>query len=166
MLQKAHTMGFYCTQASLEAEKKELEDINKVQLPEVMKEIAEAREKGDLSENSEYQYGKDKQQLLQKKAQMLAQQINNMHVLTPESIDPATSGFGTVITVKNVKHAKLETYTLMGPWESDDERGVINILAPIGKALAGHKKGDHFVFEWAGSRTSYIVEDVHLADFQ
>ena len=154
MLQKAHTMGFYCTQASLEAKKKELEDINKVQLPEVMKEIAEAREKGDLSENSEYQYGKDKQQLLQKKA------------LTPESIDPATSGFGTVITVKNVKHAKLETYTLMGPWESDDERGVINILAPIGKALAGHKKGDHFVFEWAGSRTSYIVEDVHLADFQ
>lgn len=166
MLQKAHTMGFYCTQASLEAKRKELEEINTVQLPEVVKEIAEAREKGDLSENSEYQYGKDKQQLLQKKAQMLAQQINNMHVLSPASIDPLTSGFGTVITVRNVKHGTTETYTLMGPWESDDEKGIINILAPIGKALVGHKKDDHFVFEWAGSRTSYIVEDVHPATFQ
>ncbi len=159
-------MGFYCTQTSLEAKKKELEHINRIELPEVVKEIAEAREKGDLSENSEYQYGKDKQQLLQKKAQMLAQQINNMHVLSPGVIDPSTSGFGTVITVKNVKKGTVETYTLMGPWESDSEKGIINILAPIGKALVGRKKGEHILFEWAGNKTSYIVQEVKPFDFQ
>lgn len=165
MPQRAYTMGFYCKQESLDAKKKELEQINRVELPEVVKEIAEAREKGDLSENSEYQYGKDKQQLLQKKAQLLATQINNMHVISPSLIDPTVSGWGTVVTLHNVKSGKDETYTLMGPWESDDEHNIINILAPIGKAMVNHKVGDKFVFSWAGSKTSYRVVDVHLAQF-
>lgn len=158
----AHTLGLYCLKPSMLAKKQELEHIKTVEIPAVTKEIADAREKGDLSENAEYQYGKDKKNLLMHKAGELAQAINKTRVVPLESVDPDVSGFGTVVYLQNTKTGEKVTYTMLGPWESNAEKNVINIMAPIGRAIVNHRKGDTFDFVWNDTTTSYKVLDVKL----
>ena len=154
--------GWFCTSESLARKKAELDHIQHVELPDVAKEISDARAKGDLRENSEYQYGKDKRHLLQKKEAELKAEIDKAIVVDMSKVDPSKSGFGTVVDVTNLKSGEKATYTIMGPWESDPEKYVINILAPLGSALCNHSVGDTFEFQMVDQTVTYRMDAIRL----
>lgn len=156
--------GWFCTAKSLQAKKDELEHIQHVDLPDVAKEIAVAREKGDLRENSEFQYGKDKRHLLQKKEAELKAEIDKAIVKHRKDVDPDRSGFGTEVVVADTETGKETTYRILGPWESDPERNIINILAPLGGALCNRHVGEKFSFTLGDVAYHYQVVSIKVLD--
>lgn len=138
--------GLLCTQASLDAKKKELDHIMNVELPEVAKEIGTAREMGDLRENSEYKYGKEKQGLLNTQMRKLSEELDRAQVITPEMVDASKIGFGTKVQLKNNLDDTEITYRIMGPWESNPSQNIISFLAPLGTRLLNHVPGDTVKF--------------------
>ena len=156
--------GLFCTAASLEAKKKELDYIQHVELPEVAKEIGMAREMGDLRENSEYKYGKEKQSLLSNTLRRLAEEIERATVITMDKIDPNKIGFGTKVVLQdNLKGVDI-TYTIMGPWESNPNENIINLSAPFGRALINHQVGEQFSFILNEQEYDFTVKTIEVVD--
>lgn len=139
--------GLLCTQASLDAKKRELDHIMNVELPEVAKEIGTAREMGDLRENSEYKYGKEKQGLLNTQMRKLSEEMDRAQVITPDMVDPSRISFGTKVLLHNNIDDVDVTYRIMGPWESDPSNNIISFLAPLGTKLLNHVEGDTVKFD-------------------
>ena len=139
--------GFLCTQASYDRKKEELKDINTVQMPEILKEINFARELGDLRENSEYQYAKEHKRELERRIGELNSDLASVRVMTPQDVLPGLIGFGTKVTLHDNIDSKDIAYTFMGRWESEPEKGIIDINAPLGQHLVNHAAGDHITFE-------------------
>ncbi len=157
--------GLFCTAASLEAKKKELEHIQHVELPEVAREIGMAREMGDLRENSEYKYGKEKQSLLNNTLRRLAEEIDRATVITKDKVDPDKIGFGTkVVLFDHIKEHEV-VYTIMGPWESNPDENIINLSAPFGRALLNHQKGERFAFVLNEQNYDFTVKELTVLDF-
>jgi transcription elongation factor GreA-like protein/transcription elongation GreA/GreB family factor len=158
--------GLFCSPAALEAKKKELEHIQHVELPEVAREIGEAREMGDLRENSEYKYGKEKQTLLSNTLRRLAEEIDRATVITRDKVNPTRVGFGTRAVFTDHKKGDEEVvYTIMGPWESDPDKNVINISAPFGRSLANRKVGERFSFTLNDIDYDLTVKEISVSDF-
>jgi len=157
--------GLFCTAASLDAKKKELEYIQHVELPEVAREIGMAREMGDLRENSEYKYGKEKQSLLNNTLRRLAEEIDRATVITKDKVDPDKIGFGTKVVLYD--HAKEQevVYTIMGPWESNPDENIINLSAPFGRALLNHQTGERFAFVLNEQNYDFTVKELTVLDF-
>ncbi|MGE4453199.1 MAG: transcription elongation factor GreA [Sphaerochaeta sp.] len=157
--------GLFCTASSLAAKKKEIDHIQHVELPEVAKEIGEARELGDLRENSEYKYGKEKQNLLNNTLRRLAEEVDRATVITKDKVDTSKIGFGTkVVMVDNLKATEVE-YTIMGPWESNPNENVINLSAPFGRALLNHEVGERFTFTLNDQMYDFTVKSISVVDF-
>ena len=158
--------GLFCTVASLDAKKKELDYIQHVELPEVAKEIGMAREMGDLRENSEYKYGKEKQSLLNNTLRRLAEEIERATVITKDKVNPNKIGFGTkVILIDHLNDDKEIVYTIMGPWESNPNENVINLSAPFGRALINHQQGERFSFILNDQEYDFTVKKIEVVDF-
>jgi len=130
--------------------KEEYERITSVEMPENAREIARAREFGDLRENAEYHAAREKQALLQAKADAIKSDLARAVVLTPEVVRMDAVSVGTRVKLRDPEghgHA----YTLLGPPDIDPGRGVINYLTPLGQALMGARPGDHVKLEVDGS---------------
>lgn len=157
--------GLFCTAAALEQKKKEMEHIQHVDLAEVAKEIGIAREMGDLRENSEYKYGKEKQAFLNNSLRRLSEEIDRATVITHDKVDPSKIGFGTkVLLWDNLKDEDVY-YTIMGPWESNPNQNIINLLAPLGKALLNHKVGERIEFTLNDQQYDFTVKEITVIDF-
>ena len=122
--------------------KEEVEYLESVKRPEISKQIGEARDKGDLSENAEYDAAKEAQGMLEAKIS----QLKNV-LITARLIDESTIGTDTIkimnrVTMKNLKTQKLMTYTLVSETEADFKIGKIAINTPIAQGLLGKKVGD------------------------
>jgi transcription elongation factor GreA len=152
--------GLLVTKPSLERKEAELKHILEVEIPENSKEIGEARLLGDLKENAEYIAGKERQELLNIAVGKLKDELTRATVVDPKQIDTSKISFGTVVTLKNKKTKKEETYTILGPWESDPANNVISYLAPFGSALMAKKKGDHLVFTINEREYDYLVKSI------
>jgi transcription elongation factor GreA len=157
--------GWFCSPSALETKKKELDNIQHVILPKVATDIAVAREKGDLRENSEYKYSKEQQQFYNTRAQSLKEEIDKAIVVTKDKIDPSRTSFGTEVVIADNKSGKDITYTLMGPWDSDPDKNIINILAPMGNALLNKSKGERFAFDLNGQSYDYTIKEISVFDF-
>ncbi|MDT4761471.1 transcription elongation factor GreA [Sphaerochaeta sp. PS] len=156
--------GLFCTAAALDAKKKEMEHIQHVELVEVAKEIGLARDMGDLRENSEYKYGKEKQSMLSNTLRRLSEEIDRATVITKDKVDPTRIGFGTkVVLFDNLKGEEI-TYTIMGPWESNPNENIINLLAPFGKALLNHQEGERFIFTLNDQDYDYTVRKISVIE--
>ena len=121
--------GVPCLKETLEAKKKELEHIRNVAIPENTKDIAAARELGDLRENSEYKYARDKERELNNKAAHLENEINRASVL-----DESSLRFGKEYTYTDLDTGETKKTTLLGPWEANGD-SIINCQSPLGTAL-------------------------------
>jgi transcription elongation factor GreA len=157
--------GWFCSPSALETKKKELDNIQHVILPKVATDIAVAREKGDLRENSEYKYSKEQQQFYNTRAQSLKEEIDKAIVVTKDKVDPSRTSFGTEVVIADNKSGKDITYTLMGPWDSDPDKNIINILAPMGNALLNKSKGERFAFDLNGQSYDYTIKEISVFDF-
>lgn len=157
--------GLFCTAASLEAKKKELEYIQHVELPEIAKEIGAAREMGDLRENSEYKYGKEKQNLVSNNLRRLAEEIDRATVITVDMVDDSKVGFGTKVTLMDNLTGQVVVYTIMGPWESNPNENIINIAAPFGRELVNHEVGERFTFAINEQAYDFTVQTIEKVNF-
>lgn len=109
---------------------------------DIAKQIAEARDKGDLSENAEYDAAKDAQGHLEAKIAKLEEIVGNARLIDETKIDTDSVSILSKVTIKNKKNGASVTYTLVSEEEADLKAGKISTQSPIGKGLLGKKKGD------------------------
>ncbi len=130
------------TQEGLDKLKNELHDLKTRGRKDISQQIAEARDKGDLSENAEYDAAKDAQGLLEMKISQLENLVANARIIDESKLDASKVSILSKVKLKNIK-AKMEvTYTLVAEEEADLAKKKISIESPIGKGLLGKKVGD------------------------
>ncbi|MFN4008019.1 MAG: transcription elongation factor GreA [Chitinophagaceae bacterium] len=132
----------YVTKETLEKMKEELQHMKSVLRPAAAKAIAEAREKGDLRENAEYDAAKEAQGILEAKMALLESQIANARVVDASEVDTSKASILTKVTITNVATKKTFTYQLVGEKEADLKQGKISINSPIGKGILGKAVGE------------------------
>ncbi|MEL6558721.1 MAG: transcription elongation factor GreA [Bacteroidota bacterium] len=132
----------YYTKEGLDKLKKELQDLKTKGRADMAKQIAEARDKGDLSENAEYDAAKEAQGLLELKISKLEIAVGNARVMDESAIDTSKVSILSTVKIKNKKNGAAFTYTIVSEEESDLKAGKISVQSPIGKGLLGKKVGD------------------------
>jgi len=134
--------SIYVTEQGLRKREDELHRLVSVELPQVAEEIGAAMSFGDLSENAEYHAAREKQQQLANRASAMEAELRKAKVITPELVREDEVCIGARVTLRNAERGFLETYTILGPWDSDFENHVISYRAALAQGLLGQKKGD------------------------
>jgi len=134
-------LGYY-TEEGLQKLKVELQQLETIERRKCTAAVAEAREKGDLSENAEYDAAREAQALLEVKIAKLKEVIVNARLVDESQIDVSKVSILTTVKIKNLKNNATMSYTLVAENEADLKSGKISIDSPIGKGLLGKKVGD------------------------
>ena len=132
----------YYSEESLNALKQELHNLETYERPKASAAIAEARDKGDLSENAEYDAAKEAQGLLELKIGKLKDTIANARILDESKIDTSKILIYSIVTIKNMANNMEMTYTIVPESESDFKAGKISVSSPIAKGLLGKSKNE------------------------
>ena len=132
----------YYTEEGLAKLKEELYQMRSVERPRISQQIADARDKGDLSENAEYDAAKEAQGLLEAKIAKLEELVANARIIDESQLDSSKVLILSKVKIKNVANGKEMTYTLVAENEASLKDGKISIDSPIGKGLLGKKVGD------------------------
>ena len=132
----------YMTKEGYDKKMKELAYLENVERPEVVKAIVEAREKGDLSENAEYDAAKERQGMLEAKISQLKNLVATARIIDESKISTDEVQLMNKVTLKNLNNKAKMTYTVVSETEANLREGKISITTPIAKALLGHKVGD------------------------
>src|ERR1051325_10457880 len=132
----------YVTKETLEQLKAELQRMKSVDRPAAARAIAEAREKGDLRENAEYDAAKEAQGILEAKIAALEGQISQARILSEASVDTSKVSILTKVKLTNLSTKKQVTYQIVSESEADLKAGKISVTSPIGKGLLGKVVGD------------------------
>lgn len=132
----------YLTKEGYDKLKKELQTMKTEGRKEVAEAIAEARDKGDLSENAEYDAAKDAQGFLEMKINELEGVLSNARILNEDDLDTSEVRVFCKVRLKHLKLKKEMEYKLVSESEADVSKGKISVGSPIGKGLLGHKVGD------------------------
>jgi transcription elongation factor GreA len=135
------TIAYY-TEEGLQKLKDELHQLRTVERKSVIRQIAEARDKGDLSENAEYDAAKNAQGLLEIKIGKLEEIVANARIVDTSMLDISKVSILTTVKIKNLKNNMEMKYTIVAENEADLKAGKISIDSPIGKGLLGKKVGD------------------------
>ena len=152
----------YITKETLEQMKVELQHMKGIERPAASRAIAEAREKGDLKENAEYDAAKEAQGLLEAKIALLEGQLANARVLDESSIDTRKVSILTKVKVVNLNTKKEMTYKIVSEKEADLKAGKISITSPIGRGLLGKKIGDVAEVQAPAGVIKFKVEDISV----
>lgn len=152
----------YITKETLEQMKAELQHMKGIERPAASRAIAEAREKGDLKENAEYDAAKEAQGLLEAKIALLEGQIASARVLDESTIDTSKVSILTKVRVVNLNTKKEMTYKIVSEKEADLKAGKISITSPIGKGLLGKKIGDIAEVQAPAGMIKFKVEDISI----
>ncbi len=132
----------YVTEAGMIKLKAELERLTKIERPSISAQIAEARDKGDLSENAEYDAAKEAQGLLEMRIAKLQETLANSRIIDETKLDNSSVQILSKVRVKNTKNGSEMTYTIVSESEADMKAFKISISTPIAKGLLGKKVGD------------------------
>jgi transcription elongation factor GreA len=153
--------GFtYFTREALEQLKADLQRLKTVERQAASKAIAEAREKGDLRENAEYDAAKEAQGLLEAKIQKLEGDLANARIIDEGSIDTSKVSILTKVTVTNLNSKKQMTYHLVSEKEADLKLGKISVTSPIGKGLLGKQVGEVADVQAPSGRLQFKIENI------
>ena len=150
----------YYTQEGLDALKQELVQLESVERPRISQAIAEARDKGDLSENAEYDAAKEAQGLLELKIANIRNLIAKARIIDESKIDISKVLIYSIVTVRNVKTKAQMTYTIVPESESDLKAGKISVSSPLAKALIGNAKGDVVTMQAPAGAMDFEILDV------
>lgn len=132
----------YLTQKKYEELMKELERLKKVDRREIAKEIGIARDKGDISENAEYDAAKEKQGFIEKHIAELEDKLSRVTIIESLNIDTTKINIGARVYLENTKTKEKMAYDLVSADEADFAKNKISITCPVGKGLLGHKAGE------------------------
>ena len=132
----------YYTPEGLKKLKDELLQLEQIERPRVTQEIADARDKGDLSENAEYHAAKEEQSLLETKIAKLKNVVASARIIDESQLDTSKILIHSIIKIKNTSNNMEFSYTLVADSESDIKNGKLSVNSPIGKGLFGKELGD------------------------
>jgi transcription elongation factor GreA len=152
----------YITKETLEQMKSELQHMKGVERPAASRAIAEAREKGDLKENAEYDAAKEAQGLLEAKIALLEGQIASARIVDESTIDTSKVSILTKVKVINLNTKKEVTYKIVSEKEADLKAGKISITSPIGRGLLGKKVGEVAEVQAPAGMIKFKVEDISI----
>jgi transcription elongation factor GreA len=152
----------YVTKETLEQMKIDLQRMKSVDRPAASRAIAEAKEKGDLKENAEYDAAKEAQGHLESKIAQMEGILANTRVLDESSIDTSKVSILTRVTLTNLNTKKQVTYQLVGENEADLKMGKISVTSPIGKGLLGKKPGEVAEVQAPAGVLKFKVENISL----
>ncbi|MBN2516498.1 MAG: transcription elongation factor GreA [Deltaproteobacteria bacterium] len=150
------------TKAGFEKLKKELEYLMTVAVPENVKDIEEARDHGDISENAEYEVAKERQAFLQGKIQEINNNLATSVIIDLRDISDERVVFGTTVTIEDLNTGEIITYQLVGPLESDIHENKISVTSPVGKALIGNEIGDEVTVNTPGGIRKVEIIDISV----
>lgn len=132
----------YVTKEGLDKLRAELDQLESIERPKITQQIAEARDKGDLSENAEYDAAKEAQGLLEMRISKLKDQLANARVIDPSQLDSSKVSILSSVKIKNIANGVEMRYTLVPETEADLSKAKISVNTPIAKGLLGKKVGE------------------------
>lgn len=144
------------TQEGLEKLNNELSELKTVRRPEIVSRIKTAKELGDLSENAEYSSAKDEQSFIEGRIEEIEEILKHAKVVKNNNSD--TVGIGSPVKVEI--DGEVDDFEIVGPTESDPEKGKISVDSPVGLALLGHKKGDKVAVQTPDGAVNYKIVSV------
>lgn len=148
----------YVTEEGLHKLTAELDELKHVRRKEVVRHIQEAKEYGDLSENSEYEQAKNEQAFVEGRISEIEEIVRNAKVVKPHSGGSQVISLGCTVTI--IVDGEEETYTLVGATEANPMKGRISVDSPTGKALLGHAKGDKVMVHAPSGKIEYKIKNV------
>jgi transcription elongation factor GreA len=152
----------YVTKETLELMKADLQRLKTVDRPAASRAIAEAREKGDLKENAEYDAAKEAQGLLEARIKKFESDLANCRILDAENIDTSKVSILTRVKITNLATKKSMTYQIVSEKEADLKVGKISVTSPIGKGLLGKKIGEVAEVTAPNGLIKFQVDDISL----
>ena len=150
----------YYTKEGLDKLKAELNELKTKGRSDIAKQIAEARDKGDLSENAEYDAAKDAQGHLEAKIAQLEEVVGNARVIDESSIDTSKVSILSKVKIKNRNNGAVFTYSLVSEEEADLKASKISVQSPIGKGLLGKKEGDSAKIQTPGGEIEFEIVEI------
>ena len=138
------------------------EHMKSVERPAISQQIAEARDKGDLSENAEYDAAKEAQGLLEMKISKMEDTLSNARILDSSQMDASKVMVLSTVTIKNTANKAKMKYKLVSESESDLKTGKISVNSPIGKGLMGKKVGDMVEIQVPAGKMTFEIEEISL----
>ena len=132
----------YYTQEGLDNLKQEVKNLETIERPKISQQIGEARDKGDLSENAEYDAAKEAQGMLEARISKLKNTLANARLIDDSEIDDSKVFILSTVKIKNIKNSMQMVYTLVAENEADIRAGKISVDSPIGKGLLGKEVGE------------------------
>ncbi|PIE67275.1 MAG: transcription elongation factor GreA [Deltaproteobacteria bacterium] len=148
------------TREGYQALKKELEHLKSVERPQVIRAIEEARSHGDLSENAEYDAAKERQGFIEGRVSELGYKLGNAEIIDVDNLPKDRAVFACTVVLENIDTGEDVEYQLVGPEESDIEKGRISVISPLGKAIIGKKPGEEIVLNAPGGKRVYELVEI------
>ena len=148
------------TKEGYAALKTELQLLKQVERPKNIAAIEEARGHGDLSENAEFDAAKDRQAFLEGRISELEFKLASAEVIDPDLLTKDRIVFGSQVVLENVDTGEAVQYQLVGPDESDVEKGKISVTSPLGQAMVGKAPMDEVVFQVPGGQRMYEIVEI------
>ena len=152
----------YISQEGYDALNNEINHLERVERKRISGQIAEARDKGDLSENAEYDAAKEAQGLLELKISKLKNTLANCRVIDPKDVDLSKVNIQTIVRLKNMKVNKEVTYTMVAESESNLKAGKISVKSPIGEGLIGKKVGEIAAIKVPAGIIEFEILDISI----
>lgn len=152
----------YVTKQGLKKLQDELDKLQNVERSKISRAIGEAIEKGDISENAEYDAAKDAQGMLEAKIAQLQNTIASCRIIDESQIDTSKVQILNKVTIKNTKTRTEMTYTLVSETEADFKSGKLSVSTPIAKALIGKKVGDKVQVTVPAGEVEFEIMDISL----
>jgi transcription elongation factor GreA len=150
----------YYTREGLDKLKAELNELKTKGRTEIARQIADARDKGDLSENAEYDAAKDAQGHLEAKIAQLDDLLAHARLLDEANVDTSRVSILSKVTIKNKKNGSSFTYTLVSEEEADLKAAKLSTMSPIGKGLLGKKKGESAVIKTPAGEVEFEITNI------
>ncbi|MBD74963.1 MAG: transcription elongation factor GreA [Rickettsiales bacterium] len=151
---------FPMTRDGFDKLKSELDELKQKQRPQVIKAISEAREHGDLSENAEYHAAREKQSFIEGKISELENKISRAEIIDPKTINSSSVTFGATVQIIDLENGNQQEYKIVGVDESDIEKKLISINAPICKAMLNKNIDDVFQVETPNGSKEYQIKKI------
>ena len=155
-------MSDYVTQETFDKMREDLQRMKSIDRPAASKAIAEAREKGDLKENAEYDAAKEAQGMLEAKIKQLEGVISNAKIVDPGTIDISKVTILTKVTITNMATKKTVTYQIVGEKEADLKQAKISASSPIGSGLLGKVVGEIAEVQAPNGIIKFKVENISI----
>jgi transcription elongation factor GreA len=150
----------YLTEEGLQKLKNELEQLTSIERPNISRQIAEARDKGDLSENAEYDAAKEAQGMLEARIAKLENIVANSRIIDESRIDTSKVQILNRVKIKNLKNNTILEYILVAEQEANLKEGKLSVSTPIAKGLIGKKLGDVVEINVPSGKMSFEIMEI------